>query len=260
MEDRTETRFPWQMLASELVGTALLLLVGLSLVILVFGTGSPIIRAVPNEGVRRLITGFLFGTTGALIALSPVGQISGAHLNPVVTLGFWLMGKMKSGVAGGFVLAQLVGACLGCLPLLAWGARGRSVVYGATLPGGGYSTGTVLLGEVATTFALIAGLCIFLGHRRLRPFTPVMFPFLYAFMVWAESPISGTSTNPARSFGPAVISGEWKGWWIYWIGPLVGTLVAVVAFSYLAKRITVAKLYYFDSDPHRLFFKPGSGP
>jgi aquaporin Z len=260
MEDRTETRFPWQMLVSELAGTALLLLVGLSLVILMFGTGSPIIRAAPSEGFRRLITGFLFGTTGALIALSPVGQVSGAHLNPVVTLGFWLMGKMNPRVAGAFVLAQLVGACLGCLPLLAWGAMGRSVAYGATLPGVGYSTGTVLLCEVATTFALIAGLCIFLGYRRLRPFTPAMFPFLYSFMVWAESPISGTSTNPARSFGPAVISGEWKVWWIYWVGPLIGTLVAVVAFSYLAKRITVAKLYYFDSDPHRLFFKAGEGP
>ena len=257
MEDRTETRFPWRMLAAEMAGTALLLLVGLSLVILMFGTGSPIIQFVPSEGVRRLITGFLFGSTGALIALSPVGRESGAHLNPVVTLGFWLMGKMESRVAGGFVLAQLAGACLGSLPLLAWGAMGQSVAFGATLPGDGYSTGRVLLGEVVTTFALIGGLCVFLGYRPLRPFTPALFPFLYGFMVWAESPVSGTSTNPARSLGPAVVSGEWRGWWIYWVGPLIGTLVAVVAFSFLARRITVAKLYYFDSDPDRAFFKSG---
>jgi aquaporin Z len=132
---------------------------------------------------------------------------------------------------------------------------GRSVAFGATLPGEGYSIGVVLLGEVVTTFALIAGLCVFLGFRMLRPFTPAIFPFLFAFMVWAESPISGTSTNPARSLGPAIVSGEWQGWWIYWVGPLIGTLVAVIVFSFLAKRITVAKLYYFDSDRHRMFHK-----
>jgi aquaporin Z len=235
------------MFASELIGTAL--------VILMFGSGSPIIRVVPSDGVRRLITGFLFGTTGALIALSPIGRESGAHINPVVTLGFWLMGKMDAGVAIGYVLAQLAGACLGALPLLAWGSMGRSVAFGASLPGEGCSIGLVLLGEVVTTFALIAGLCIFLGFRKLRPFTPAIFPFLYAFMVWAESPISGTSTNPARSLGPAILSGEWQGWWIYWVGPLIGTLVAVVVFSFLAKRITVAKLYYFDSDRHRMFHR-----
>ena len=187
-----------------------------------------------------------------------MGRVSGAHINPIVTLAFWLMGKMKSRVAGGYVVAQLAGACLGCLPLLAWGSMGRSVAFGATLPGVGYSTGIVLLGEVVTTFALIAGLSVFLGFRPLRPFTPALFPFLYAIMVWTEAPISGTSTNPARSFGPAIVSGEWQGWWIYWVGPLAGTLVAVIAFSFLAKRITVAKLYYFDSDPHRLFFKAGA--
>jgi aquaporin Z len=243
------------MFASELIGTALLILVGLSLVILMFGTGSPILRVVPSEGMRRLTTGFLFGSTGALIALSPVGRESGAHVNPVVTLGFWLMGKMDTRASIGFVLAQLAGACLGALPLLAWGSMGRSVAFGATLPGEGYSIGLALLGEVVTTFALIAGLCIFLGFRMLRPFTPAIFPFLYAFMVWAESPISGTSTNPARSLGPAIVSGEWRGWWIYWVGPLIGTLVAVVVFSFLAKRITVAKLYYFDSDRHRMFHR-----
>jgi aquaporin Z len=248
------------MLFAELVGTALLVLVGLSIVILMFGAGSPMIRLVPSEGVRRLITGFLVGSTGALIALSPVGRESGAHLNPVVALGFWLMGKMRSRVAGGFVLAQLAGACLGSLPLLAWEAMGQSVEFGATLPGVGYSTGVVLLGEVATTFALIGSLCVFLGYRPLRPFTPALFPFLYAFMVWAESPISGTSTNPARSLGPAAVSGEWRGWWIYWIGPLIGTLVAVVTFSFMAKRITIAKLYHFDSDPRRVFFKAGGTP
>jgi aquaporin Z len=118
----------------------------------------------------------------------------------------------------------------------------------------------VLAAGAVTSLALIAGPCVFLGFRPLRPFTPALFPFLHAFMVGAEAPISGTRTNPARSLGPALVSGQWTGWWIYWVGPLIGTLAAIVAFSFLAKQVTVAKLYHFESDPHREFFKAAGPP
>jgi aquaporin Z len=89
MRNRNRQRFPWRLFLSELVGTALLVLVGLSLVIAMFGSGRPNLQILPNEGVRRLITGFLLGTTGALIAISPVGKESGAHINPVVSDGLF---------------------------------------------------------------------------------------------------------------------------------------------------------------------------
>jgi aquaporin Z len=253
MKDSNGQHIPWGLFISELIGTALLVLVGLSLVILMFGTGSTMVSLIPSEGLRSLITGFLFGTTGASIALSPVGKVSGAHINPAVTLAFRLMGKLDLRTTLVYIVAQLVGAVVGSLPLLLWGSMGTSVAFGATLPGPGYSLSTVLLGEVITTFTMVALLAVFLGFRTIRPFTPAIFPPLYAIMVWAESPISGTSTNPARSLGPSVISGQWEGWWIYWIGPLAGMLLAVLACSFLAKRIEVAKLYYFDSDHDRLF-------
>jgi aquaporin Z len=251
--DRTYGPFPWRVYLSELVGTALLVLVGLSLVILMFGAGTPMARLVPGEGLRRLITGFLFGTTGACIALSPVGNASGAHINPAVTLAFRLMGKLDLRTTLGYIGAQLIGAVVGSLPLLFWGAMGKSVDFGATVPGASITFTTAFLGEMVTTFTMVALLAVFLGFRHLRPFTPGIFPPLYAIMVWAESPISGTSTNPARSLGPAVVSGEWQGWWIYWAGPLAGMLLAVLACSALAKKIEVAKLYYFDTDRDRLF-------
>jgi aquaporin Z len=243
----------WPAFLSEFVGVALLLLFGLSLVILMFGAGSPMPLLIPSEGARRAVTGFLFGAVGALIALSRIGIVSGAHINPVVTLGFSLMGKIEPLTALGYVIAQLAGSVIGSLPLLAWGAMGRSVAFGATLPGAGYATRTVVMGEVVTTFALVAGLCVFLGFRPLRRFTPALIPPLYSYMVWAEAPISGTSTNPARSLGPAIISGRWEGFWIYLIGPLLGAFIAIVVCSRIAKRISVAKLYHFDSDPHRIF-------
>jgi aquaporin Z len=244
---------PWRPFLSEAVGTALLVLVGLSLVTIMFGTGSPIPPVLPNEGLRRLITGFLFGTTGALIALSPVGKVSGAHINPAVTLGFRLMGKIDTGVAFGYIVAQLMGGIVGCVPLLAWGSMGQSVAYGATVPGQGYSELSALVGEVVTTFVMVALLTVFLGFRSIRPFTPAIFPPLYSIMVFLEAPISGTSTNPARSLGPAVVSGQWAGWWIYWVGPLVGMVLALFVCSFMARRIEVAKVYHFDSDHDGIF-------
>ncbi len=111
------------------------------------------------------------------------------------------------------------------------------------------------MGEAVTTFGLVATLSICLGFRRLRPYTPFVIPWLYAVMVPLEAHISGTSTNPARTFGPALISGRWDGGWIYWVGPMLGTLAAILACSSLARRIEVAKLYHFENDRRRLFHR-----
>ena len=247
------SKFPYRIFFSEFIGTALLVLIGLSIVIFMFGKGTPMSHLIPDEGVRRLITGFLFGSTGAMIAISPVGKVSGAHINPVVSLGFRIFGRLSLKLTLVYIIAQLFGAAFGCLPLLLWGNMGRSLAYGATIPGEGYSMMVVFIGEVVTTFTMISLLTIFLAYRKIRRFTPLLFPPLYSVMVWAESSISGTSTNPARTFGPALISGQWNGWWIYWLGPLLGTILALLIFSYLAKRIQEARLYHFDNANDRLF-------
>jgi aquaporin Z len=237
----------------------LLVLGGLSVVIVMFGDGSPMTRALPSEHGRMAVTAFLFGVIGSTIALSRIGKESGAHINPAVTLAFWLMRKLDARATFGYVIAQLLGAALGALPLLAWESMGRSVAYGATIPGKDYSTGVVVVGEAVTTFGLIATLCVFLGFRQLRRFTPLVIPFLYAIMVPLEAHISGTSTNPARSFGPALISGRWDGWWIYWVGPILGALAAILVCSSIARRIEVAKLYHFENDRRRLFHRMAGG-
>src|SRR5215471_15100110 len=254
-EAARDWRVRWRLFFSELIGTALLVFGGLSVVIFMFGDGSPMARWVPNEVLRTMLTAFFFGTIGAAIALSWVGRESGAHINPAVTMGFWLMRKIDLRAASGYIVAQLLGAWLGALPLLAWGSMGASVAFGATIPGDGYSSAVVLIGEAVTTVGLIATLCIFLGFRQLRRYTPFVIPFLYAIMVPLEAPISGTSTNPARTFGPALISGRWDGWWIYWVGPMAGMLIAIAVCSRLARRIEVAKLYHFENDRRRLFHR-----
>jgi aquaporin Z len=252
---RHDWRVRRQLFLSETIGTAVLVCAGLSLVILINGEGSPMLRLLPDTVARLALTGFLFGTVGGSIALSPVGKVSGAHINPAVTAGFWLMRKLEARAAVGYIVAQLIGGCVGALPLLLWGAMGRSVAFGATFPGPGYSTAAVVLGEAATTFGLIATLCVFLGFRSLRRFTPYTMPVLFGIMVPLEAPVSGTSTNPARSLGPALIAGRWEGWWIYWVGPLIGVIAGIVVCAFFARRIEVAKLYHFEHDRRRLFHR-----
>ena len=256
---RTEPARDWdvrrRLFLSEVIGTAALVFGGLSIVIVMHGDGSPGPRIIPNDAVRMALTGLLFGCIGTAITLSPVGKESGAHINPAVTMGFWLWRKLDARAAIGYIVAQLIGAVLGAIPLLAWGAMGRSVAFGATIPGEGYATSTVVMGEAVTTFGLVTALSVFLGFRRLRRYTPFMIPLLYAVMVPLEAHISGTSTNPARTFGPALIYGRWDGWWIYWAGPMMGMLAAIIVCSSLAKRIEVAKLYHFESDRRRLFHR-----
>jgi aquaporin Z len=246
-----------RMLLSEAIGTALLLAIGLSFVIVDFGRGSPILRLLPGAGARRALTGFLFGCVGGAIAVSELGKTSGAHINPVVTLFFWAQKKMTGGLALGYALAQLAGAIVGTLPLLLWGRMGRGLGYGGTWPGVGVGAALATTGEMLTTFALLTGLMLFLGSRRLRPYTPALFPFLYAVLVYWEAPLSGTSTNPARSFGPNLISTHWQYWWVYWLGPGIGFLLAF-SLHRLARlerwlRIEVAKIYHFDHDPSGIF-------
>lgn len=247
---------PLPVVLAELTATAALVALGLSAVIIDFGTGGIVTRSVPDAGARRAITGLVFGSIGATLAISPLGRESGAHLNPAVTLMFRIRGAISNRTALVYVVSQCVGAVVGAIPLLAWGSFGRSVAFGATLPGGGYPAWAVVGGEILATALLVVGLLVMLGHLRLRPFTPLLFPPLYAILVFLEAPVSGTSTNPARSLGPALVSGRWDGWWIYWVGPLAGTLLGLGLHRLLAPRRLipeVAKIAHHDHDPHGLF-------
>ena len=123
-----------QMYASELVGTALLVFLGLSIVIALWGRGAPFASLPIPTDARRLLNGFLFGRVGAAIAYSPIGRMSGAHINPAMTFAFWLEGKLRWRDASCYVFAQLIGAGFGAAALLLWGSVGASDEWGASLP------------------------------------------------------------------------------------------------------------------------------
>jgi aquaporin Z len=248
----------WRAYAAEAVGTALLVFVGLSAVIFDFGPGSPVAALVPAAFARRLLTGFLFGATGALVAVGPVGRVSGAHLNPVLSAGFWLAGSLGARDALAYAAAQFVGALGGAAALpLAWGAFGAAVRFGATLPGTAGTAWPAVAGETLATFALVGAILFFVGHPRLRPFTPAMLPPLVAVIVACEAPWSGASMNPARTLGPAVVAWAFRGLWAYFLGPSAGAAAAALAFV-RTDRVHVAKLAHHGHDPHARFHGPGA--
>jgi aquaporin Z len=247
----------WRLWLAEFVGTALLVGVGLSAVIIDTSPSGPVAPLI-GPGAQLAVTGFLFGAVGAGIAVSPVGKVSGAHINPIVTLAFVLRGRMRPWLAAGYVAAQLTGAIAGAAALLAWGPTGTQVHLGATVPGHAYGPALAVAGETGTSAALIVGLFIFIGSRRLRAWTPLLFPPLYALMVYLEAPVSGTSTNPARSLGPAVIAGIWHGWWVYWAGPVLGALIGVALIRPVRQlEVDIAKVYDFEHDRYGLLRWPG---
>ena len=215
------------MYAAEFVGTALLVAVGLSIVILLWGHGSPFAALPLEPWARRLVNGALFGGTGAVIAYSAIGRISGAHINPAMTLAFWIQGKIKWRDALGYVVAQLAGAAMAGVALLFWGAIGASTDYGASLPEANVPVWLPVAGEVLCTYLLVLIVFVMVANERLRPYTPLCNPVLFAFLTWLEAPLSGASANPARSFGPALVSGVWDGFWIYLAGPGLGAALAV---------------------------------
>jgi aquaporin Z len=249
--EKPGSMFP--LFVAEFIGTALLLSVGLSIVITNWGKGSFIAGLIPDEPLRRTITGFLFGCTGCAIALSKVGKISGAHINPAVSFSFWCSGKMKFKAFIGYIISQSAGAVAGSIPLLLWGQQGSSILYANTEPGPAGTT-AAFLGEAITTAALISVIFVFIGSKKLRNYTPFAMPFLYSFMVWAEAPLSGCSTNPARSLGPAVISHVFTDHWLYWLAPFTGALAIILVYRGAALhkyyRIEAARISHHDHPTH----------
>lgn len=236
------------MYGAECLGTFLLVVLGLSLVIALWGKGAPLAWLPLAPGQRRLLNGFLFGCVGAAVAYSPIGRISGAHINPAMTFAFWLEGKLQWRDATCYVLAQLCGAAAGGVLLLAWGRVGASDAWGAAKPDSALPFTYAMLGEIVCTFLLVTLIFVFAARKTTQKFTPLVNPPLFAVLTWLEAPLSGASANPARSFGPELVGWAWTGWWVYWAGPLGGAALAVAVLRSGAlgwHRPHQARLFHF---------------
>ncbi len=242
---------------AEFAGTGLMLFIGLSAIVVNFGEGSPIVDKVPNEHLRRLLTGIIFAGGATFVVYSPLGKRSGGHLNPAVTLAFFLLEKIGPRDAVAYVVAQVVGALLAATAVrLLWGNLAASVDVGATVPGLGGPVAAVAA-EVAITFLVVTLILNFVDRVNIAQYTGAAAGTLIAFLVFVEAPVSGTSFNPARSLGPAVISGDYSYIWIYLAPPLVGALLAAWLFQRFRRSTTICAKLYHHKDEHLCIFKCG---
>ncbi|EFH83765.1 MIP/aquaporin family protein [Ktedonobacter racemifer] len=251
-------RLHWPEYGSELLGTAFLVFIALSAVAFTLGSGSPLAAVLPKNSTRWLITGLLLAASGPLVAISPLGKLSGAHLNPAVSLAFWLQGKMHQHDLVGYLASQMLGAVFGAgLAVLTWRERAASVHNGITVPGRGYPIWSVFLIEMGFTCLLVLAIFLFLSSHHLMRWTPLMTWLLVAFIYWVVAPISGSSLNPARSFGPALVSWFWRDQWVYVLASPIGALLAVGLYRSLSRigihDVLTAKL--FHAPRYRCIFK-----
>lgn len=228
----------------EGAGTMLLLVGGLSAVCLDFGRASWVAAHVPSSSLRLLITGGLFAATGSLIAVSPIGRRSGAHLNPAVTLAFRITGHVHPHDLAGYWAAQFGGALAGAwLVSVLWGGTDASVHFGVTHPGDGLSGLAALGVECLMTAILLGVILAFVSSRRLMHWTPLAAWAVVTVLVWQGATHTGTSLNPARSAGPAIIAVDYSDLWVYFVGPLLaavavaGTVRLVPRWSPLTARL-----------------------
>jgi aquaporin Z len=237
---------------AELIGTMTLVLVG---------CGSAVIA---GQYISVLGVALTFGL--AILALVyTIGPISGCHINPAVTLAMWLNGKISGKDSVYYVLSQCAGAILGAVILLgiASGNPAYSITgtglgsngFGANSPGG-YSMFACFYAEVVFTFLFVL---VVLGstHKNApKGFAGLAIGLALAFVHLVSIPITGTSVNPARSIGPAVVAAlrEWSGTplkdlWLFIAAPLVGAILAALLWKYIFETEQTASPEVASAEP-----------
>lgn len=198
---------------AELVGTFFLVFCGCAAI-----AAGDLYGAPSHEGIA-----LVFGLV-VMAMIYAIGNVSGAHLNPAVSLGFWAAGRLPPAQLPRYALAQLGGAILASLALRI--VFPSHPTLGAALPHAGVAA--ALATEFVLSFLLMfVILNVATGHKEKGIMAGVAVGGTIALGALLGGALSGASMNPARSLGPALVSGQWSGHWIYWAGPVFGALAAV---------------------------------
>jgi aquaporin Z len=222
--DFWDDRYAWRRLFSEVLGTFFLVLVavGAGMVNARFGG-----QAVPY-GARVVAPALM-----VMAIILFMGAVSGAHLNPAVSIAFAVRGDFPWKRVPTYVVAQFVGAVLATL--LLWALLGKQGSAGLTLPGPGISTTTAMIWEIVLTTGLVSVIQgTASGAQQLGSLAAIGVGSYIALAGLWGSPVSGASMNPARSLGPALVLDNWTSWWAYLVGPIVGGIIAV-GISYVLR-------------------------
>ncbi|XP_078739395.1 aquaporin-4-like [Lampetra fluviatilis] len=215
----------WRSLLAELLGTALLVMLG---------AGSTLTWSEQHPASNVQVS-LCFGLAVAALAQC-LGGVSGAHLNPAVTAALLVARRVPLSRGVAYVAAQSLGATLGAALLLLVTPGDVAGALGATLVSSRLQLSHAVLVEAAITLQLVLTVCAASDERRsdlaggsgaLHVGLSVALGHLFAL------PYTGSSMNPARSLGSAVVSGLWANHWVYWLGPMLGGVIGAATYEYL---------------------------
>lgn len=188
------------------------------------GTGAITINETTGGGVSHVGIALTFGLA-VMAMIYALGDVSGAHLNPAVTIGFWAARRFSGRSTMAYIVSQLVGAvAASALLKILFPA---ATTLGATVPAGA-ATQSFILEAVLTMILMFVILSVSTGAKEKGITAGIAIGSVVALEAMFAGPISGASMNPARSIAPAVIGGHLEHLWLYVVAPIVGALVAVV--------------------------------
>jgi len=212
---------------------------------------SPIHQLLPYPTLRRVLIGITMGVTAILIIYSPIGQRSGAHFNPSVTLTFWRLGKVETWDAVFYALFQFIGGTVGVLisaALLGMVIADATVNYAVTIPGPS-GVWIAFIAETLISFLQLSMVLRVSNSKNLARYTGVFAGILVATYISVEAPYSGMSMNPARTFASAFPAQIWTAWWIYFTAPLLGMFLAAELYlrQHSIHQVFCAKLHHHNN-------------
>ena len=243
--------------ASEFLGTAFLLICVVGIVALTFSASSPLPHLLPSPFLRLALIGLVLGLASWAVALSPPGRLSGAHLDPAISAGFLLLGKMHPRDFLGYVVGQMGGAVAGTLlGGVIFGSWAKSVQMGSLHPGPHVSVLETWAGELASTFVLAFAVFFCVGIPRLARWTPGAATIMLVLLIGIDGNFSGAGMNPARWFGPALAAHLWLAGTAYAFAPvLAGFAAAALRRVLLPGHTTVHTAKLFHDPRYRSIFR-----
>lgn len=204
---------------AELIGTFALVFCG---------TGAMVIDEVTAGQVTHVGIGITFGMI-VMAMIYTFGRISGAHINPAVTIGFAFAFKVNKRSLVGYIVAQLLGAFLASIVLVL--LFPTSIKLGATLPAGSWQQSFIL--EIILTYFLMLVIIFVSQNKETSKMTGLAVGAVVMLEAIFAGPITGASMNPARSIAPAIISGNITHLWLYIVAPIIGAILASYTWTYM---------------------------
>ncbi|MCA9014551.1 MAG: MIP family channel protein [Planctomycetaceae bacterium] len=192
-------------------------------ILLFSGAGAIVTNQVSGGTVTHVGIALVFGMVVTSVIYA-IGEISGAHINPAVTIAFWIARRFPGKEVIPYIICQVIGATAACLLLKL--TFPNLTNYGMTLPAGS-DMQSLILELVLTWMLMFVVLCVSTGAKETGILAGVAIGSVIALEAMFAGPICGASMNPARSLAPALVSGNLNSLWLYFVGPIAGAILAV---------------------------------